>query len=206
MNCSLSCLRRLLGMFSRGITNRSRGGTWSPISCISPSTAHHSDLSSTFFSGSGGDLGGRRLEWGPVVASVRGERSWWDPRRRKGVTVRAWSRFFARESIGNQRGVCCWLSASNCCFFQFQAQIQITPLVTGFTFPQLLPLPTISFVIFINYFFFCFGNDYCVCVVFFNWTTVWLCIPRNILFFVFYFVFFPSKIDTKRFLTWNKHF
>lgn len=199
MNCSLSCLRRLLGMFSRGITNRSRGSTWSPISCISPSTAHHSDLSSTFFSGSGGDLGGRRLEWGPVVASVRGERSWWDPRRRKGVTVRAWSRFFARESIGNQRGVCCWLSASNCCFFQFQAQIQITPLVTGFTFPQLLPLPTISFVIFINYFFFVLEMT-TVSVWFFLTELLCDCVYLEIFYFLFFILFFfPQKLIQKDF-------
>lgn len=106
MNCSLSCLRRLLGIFSRGITNRSRGGTLSPISCISPSTIHHSDLSSAFFSGRGGDLW-RRLEW--EAASGRGERSWWEPRERKGVSVREWRRL-ARDSMD-------WISASKMLFF-----------------------------------------------------------------------------------------
>ena len=44
MNCSRICLRRRLGRLSRGMAKRSRCGTPSPISCISPSTAHHSDF------------------------------------------------------------------------------------------------------------------------------------------------------------------
>lgn len=62
MNCSRSCLRRLLGILSLGMANRSRRGTWSPISCISPSTIHHSDFSSFFLSGGEWDLL-RRLGW-----------------------------------------------------------------------------------------------------------------------------------------------
>lgn len=48
MNSSRSCLRRLFGRLSLGMMNRSRWGTWSPISCISPSTTHHSDFTSPF--------------------------------------------------------------------------------------------------------------------------------------------------------------
>lgn len=44
MNCSRICFRRRLGRLSRGMAKRSRCGTPSPISCISPSTAHHSDF------------------------------------------------------------------------------------------------------------------------------------------------------------------
>jgi hypothetical protein len=44
MNCSRICLRRRLGRLSRGMAKRSRCGTLSPISCISPSTVHHSDF------------------------------------------------------------------------------------------------------------------------------------------------------------------
>lgn len=44
MNCSRICLRFLIGRLSLGITNLSLRGTPSPISCISPSTAHHSDF------------------------------------------------------------------------------------------------------------------------------------------------------------------
>lgn len=62
MNCSRSCFRRLLGILSLGITNRSRSGTFSPISCISPSTTHHSDLSSGFLNiADGENLDRRRL-------------------------------------------------------------------------------------------------------------------------------------------------
>lgn len=70
MNCSRSCLRRLFGIFSLGITKRSRGGTLSPISCISPSTIHHSDLSSSvlFSIDDGENLD--RLLLGDVPASV----------------------------------------------------------------------------------------------------------------------------------------
>lgn len=46
MNWSLICLRRRLGRLSLGMTKRSRWGTFSPISCISPSTTHHSDFPS----------------------------------------------------------------------------------------------------------------------------------------------------------------
>ncbi|CAI9778678.1 unnamed protein product [Fraxinus pennsylvanica] len=98
MNCSRSCLRLLLGIFSLGITNRSLGGTFSPISCISPSTTHHSDLSSVFFSiDDGENLDRRRL--GPESASVRAVRSWkaanWSWLRPRALLV--------SESIGN----CC---------------------------------------------------------------------------------------------------
>lgn len=94
MNCSRICLRRLLGMLSLGITNRSRGGTWSPISCISPSTIHHSDFASPFFDRASGEAGRRLLEDGP--ASGRAERIWRTAGRRRGT--KCWSRF-VRESM-----------------------------------------------------------------------------------------------------------
>jgi hypothetical protein len=92
MNCSRSCFRRLLGTLSLGITNRSRGGTCSPISCISPSTIHQSDFSSVFLAAKGGDLD-RRL-FGP--APVLNWRSWWAVDCRHGD--RWWSRF-TREDM-----------------------------------------------------------------------------------------------------------
>lgn len=70
MNWSRSCLRRLFGMLSLGMVKRSRRGTWSPISCISPSTIHHSDFSSFFLSGREGDLF-RRLGWPASVLTKR---------------------------------------------------------------------------------------------------------------------------------------
>lgn len=77
MNCSRSCFRRLLGILSLGITNRSRSGTFSPISCISPSTTHHSDLSSGFLNiADGENLDRRRLRCGrSEPASVRAFRN-----------------------------------------------------------------------------------------------------------------------------------
>lgn len=94
MNCSLSCFRRLLGTLSLGRTKRSRGGTWSPISCISPSTIHHSDFPSALFLTRAGDL--VRLLGGP--APLRNHRSWCAAARRYWGDV--WSRF-ARESIAS---------------------------------------------------------------------------------------------------------
>lgn len=92
MNCSLSCFRRLLGMLSLGMTNRSRGGTWSPTSCISPSTIHHSDFSSAFLMASAGDLD-RRLG---DRASVRIRRNWLPAASKHQGKVLS---LFARESI-----------------------------------------------------------------------------------------------------------
>lgn len=93
MNWSLSCLRRLLGMFSRGITKRSRSGTRSPISCTSPSTAHHSDRSSALFSATGGDFG-----------RVRAHRSC--PRRNGVVRGWTWSRFTRKSIKKKKRSKC----------------------------------------------------------------------------------------------------
>lgn len=107
MNCSRSCFRRLLGMLSLGITKRSRSGTFSPISCISPSTTHHSDFSSAFLNIAEGenldDL--RRLRSGRSLPdSVRAWRScaaaiW---RNRWGAWI-----LLVRDSIGKLARVVC---------------------------------------------------------------------------------------------------
>lgn len=107
MNCSLSCLRRLFGIFSLGITNLSLGGTFSPISCISPSTTHHSDLSSTFFIVAVWNLflllaGDEEPVSDPI------DRSWWAVDRKH--RCKYWNRF-ASESMETVAGLWIWFYA-----------------------------------------------------------------------------------------------
>lgn len=84
MNCSRSCFRRLFGMLSLGITNLSLRGTLSPISCISPSTSHHSDFSSTFLIVRADNFGLLRVCPGEPE-SVLANRSWRITERRQGL-------------------------------------------------------------------------------------------------------------------------
>lgn len=104
MNCSLSCFRRLFGILSLGITKRCRGGTFSPTSCISPSTIHHWVFSSDFLVAKEPVL--ERLLDDPP--SVRAKRSCCAAERRHGEPLRS---LLARESMIDVTIVNCGVAA-----------------------------------------------------------------------------------------------